>query len=386
MKGNKVFKLLVTIIFILFPLTACVGEGDVSAQRQAWVSDKSNQILIGIPGPGDLMKNGTGFIDGVNLAVKEVNAQGGIGGRELGVIVKDDEGSFMTGTTIAQSFVNNPKVVAVVGHWHSHITIPASTIYEKSGLVMLSPVVSNTNLTQRGYQFVFQNIPTDDEIGKQMALFAKQQGYRHIAIYYADTSYGRGLANSFEDVARRNNISIVGRASEFKDDNDFMRTIEKWKALDYEAVFVADSLPAATDFITKLKKINPDIPIMGGDGLDFDFIETLGAAAEGAVLATSYNPDSERPELEQFKQKFMEEYGQKPDVWAIQGYDSIKLLADAMNNTETPTPENIAQQLRALKDWPGIIDDISFNENGAVEGKTVYKKMVRNGEFVYLEK
>ena len=331
------------------------------------------------------MEDASQFLDGVNLAVEEVNATDLPGGRKIQTRVYDDEASFITGITIAQTIAQDPKIFAVVGHWNTAITLPASTIYNESGLLLLSPIVSNVELTRNGYQLLFRNIPSDEEIGKQMALYAGKSQYRRVAIYYTDNAYGRGLADAFEDTARENDITVIDRISGFSDERDFRRILRKWDALDLDAIFVADSMPTGGEFILKLRSEGIAVPVIGGDGLDVDFIQTLGPAAEGVVMATIYNPEDNHPSLQNFIEKFKVRYGKIPDVWAMQGFDSIHLLSWAIQQGKSPLPALVAQTLHSMPGWPGTIGTITFDENGDVVGLPILKKRVRNGTFEYID-
>lgn len=381
---KRYFKMMILIVLTI-SLVGCIGNENSDRARQAWAEKKDGNIVIGVAGRIKFMKDVTKFLDGVYMAVDEINENGGIEGRRIQIIEADDKASIMEGTVIAQKFIDNPKVVAVIGHTSTHVSIPTSTIYEKAGVVMLSPIVSNPKLTQRGYKYVFQNIPSDYEIGKEMAVFAKKQGHKRIAIYYADTPYGKGLANAFEDVAVENDITIIDRTSSYTDAYEFERAINKWKALDVDGVFVADSIRTGKEFILKLKETGIDVPILGGDGLDTNFIEELGQASEGAAIATIFNHDDNNPRLQSFIDKFQAKYKTQPDVWALQGYDSIKLLAYAIEKAGGSVPSQIAKSLHSIEEFEGVIDKISFDENGRVKGKVVYKKIVVSGKFKYIE-
>lgn len=102
--------------------------------------------------------------------------------------------------------------------------------------------------------------------------------------------------------------------------------------------------------------------------------EELGEASEGTVIATLFNPEKNQPRLKQFTRDFKELYGHEPDVWAIQGYETIGLLTHAMKNAETLLPQDIAKELKAINTWQGITDNIYFDEDGKVIGKSIYKK------------
>lgn len=381
---KRYIKVLI-LIFLTISIVGCTGDKDSAKARQAWAEKKGSDIVIGIAGRIKFMKEVTKFLDGVYMAVDEINGNSGVNGRKIQIVEADDKASTMEGTFIAQKFVDNPKVVAVIGHTSTHVSIPTSTIYEKAGVVMLSPIVSNPKLTQRGYQYVFQNIPSDYEIGKEMAIYAKKQGHKRIAIYYADTPYGKGLANAFEDVAVENGITIIDRTCSYTDEYEFERAINKWKALDVDGVFVADSVRTGKEFILKIKETGIDVPILGGDGLDANFIDELGEASEGAAIATIFNPDDNNPRLQSFIDKFEAKYKDKPDVWALQGYDSIMLLAHAIEKADSSAPSEIAKSLRSIEAFQGVTDKMSFDENGRAQGKVVYKKIVRNGKFQYLK-
>ncbi|MEI6157057.1 MAG: ABC transporter substrate-binding protein [Atribacterota bacterium] len=376
--------MVILFLVLVGGLTGC-SENDPVRERELYATQVGGDVIIAIPGPRWLMEDSSRFLDGVDLAVEEVNASDFLGGRKIQAMVLDDQASFITGIAVAQSIAINPKVTAVVGHWNTAITIPASTIYHEAGLLLLSPVVSNVELTRRGYPLVFRNIPSDEEIGKQMALYAGKNDYHRVAVYYADNAYGRGLADAFEDTAREEGISVIDRISGFSDEWGFRRIVRRWEALDIDAVFVADSMPTGGEFIRKLRQNGITVPVMGGDGLDVDFIKALGTTAEGVVIATIYNSQDDRPVLKEFIQKFKTRFREDPDVWALQGYDSIKLLAWAMEKAKSPLPAAVAQVLHTMPDWPGTTGSIRFDASGELVGRSVLKKIVRNGAFEYIE-
>jgi branched-chain amino acid transport system substrate-binding protein len=244
--------------------------------------------------------------EGVELAVDEINGQGGINGRKIRLVVKDDEGTVTGGVTVAQSLIQIPDLVAVIGHRASFVSIAASAIYEEAGIVMLSPASTAPSLTQKGYQLVFRNIPSDAEIARQLALFAARQGHRRMAIYYSEDSYGLGLANAFEDHAKNEGIKIVDRISYYADGEDLERIAKKWSALDYDSIFVAHYMPDGAIFIADAVKAGISLPFLAGDAMDTpELYEIAGKAAEGTVVGSIFNPEVPRPETKSFIEKFI---------------------------------------------------------------------------------
>lgn len=382
MLKNNLLRFGTSVLIVMLLLMLLGGCATPVMQRNGYPG--SGDIVFAVPGSLWTEEEGQFFLKGMDMALEEVNQRGVIGGRRIAVEVVDDEGSFMTGTSLAQSFAENPAIAAVIGHWNTHITLPAAAIYEEAGLLLLSPIVSNVQLTRQGYEYVFQNIVGDDEIGRQMAVFAREQGLERTVIFYSDTDYGRGLANAFEDAAHENGMLVVERLQGFRDSYDQQRAIQRWEALGYDNIFVASSLADSVDFIAGIREAGVDKLILGGDGLDFGYIERLGPLAERSVIATMLNPAHTRPELQQFIHAFIQTYNMEPDIWAIQGYDSIKLLTHAIEMAESAAPVAVAQMLHNMDAWEGVLNTFYFNERGELQGMNVFQKIVQDGRFEYL--
>lgn len=369
-------------LLVLVTLTGCQSRSTIEGLRRSWERQPQKEVTFAVVGRLPFLTEDTDFIKGAHLALDEVNAAGGAGGRRVQLREYHDEASVMQGTVIAQELAADPDISAVIGHTSTHVTLPASTIYEDARLLMLSPVVSNSRLTQRGYQTIFQSIPGDDDIGRQMAHYAHRQGYRRILIYYADNDYGRGLANAFEDAAQDLEMVIVDRVTHFHDDTSFRRALNRWQALDFEAVFIADSMRTGREFVLRLQEAGLKPPLLADAGMDVNFIQTFGDYAEGAVLASLVNPSAENPRMQAFQEAYRALHGETPDEWAIQGYEAIHLLSQAVAAAESPVPYDVAQALRHIS-WEGLTGTLSFDDTGRIEGKSIYQKKVVNGQFIY---
>ncbi|MGD9156385.1 MAG: ABC transporter substrate-binding protein [Bacillota bacterium] len=372
------------VLVALSMLAGCFATKDMAKVREAFAMRHPGKITVGMVGPLSLMRDSTGFLNGAALAAAEVNASNS-GALRITIKVLNDNANFMEGIRIAQSLAAQPELTVVVGHWNSALTIPAARIYNDAGIVMLSPVVSNPELTTKGYRYVFRNTLSDAGIGRQLARYAAGKNYRRVVIYYADNEYGMALANAFEDAFSQAGRKVIDRVTDFNNDFEFQKNLDKWRALNYDAVFVADSMPHAPEFIRQIRRADGKIPMFGGDGLDVaDFPVTLGEAAEGFVVATLFNPGQNRPELRRFIAKYRKRYGGEPDVWAAQGYDSVKLLVCAASKADGASPRKIAAALHRLREWSGVMGNVSFTASGELHRKAIYQKIVRNGKFVYL--
>ncbi|MFA6807668.1 MAG: ABC transporter substrate-binding protein [Eubacteriales bacterium] len=383
-KKSTIVKISLLLSFILL-LGGCIAENNLAIERENKVERENSDIVVNLPGPAELIQGDTGFLNGVNMALEEINQEGLLQGRKIRVEIKDDQGSFIEGMTVAQNIASDLDVVAVIGHWHSEITLPAAAIYEKAGVLMFSPIVSNAQLTNKGYKYVFQNIAGDEEIAKKMVTYAKEQGYKKLAIYYEDNSYGRELADAIENAAGEINLSIIDRVSTFANGKEKARALAKWQALDCQGVLVAVSVAQAVETIRNVKAYNSAMPVIGSDSLDVaDLAGQLGVNAEGVAMVSLYNPSKKNTESEIFFQKYKNKFGQEPNIWAIQGYDSLKLLAFAIEQAGSAAPSKIAEVLRNLKEWQGVVDKVGFDQQGRQTGRQIFIKTFQNGQFEYV--
>lgn len=385
-KKNILAKILL-LLSISILTVGCMAGDNLSKEREESAKQEKKDILINLPGPATLISEGTGFMNGIKMAQEEINQQGLLGGRKICVEIKDDKASFIEGMTVAQNIARDLDVIAVIGHWHSHVTLPAAAIYENAGVLLLSPIVSNHELTNKGYKYVFQNIPGDEEIGRNMVEYGIEKGYERLAIYYEDNPYGRGLADALERVAEEKGLNIIDRVSSFSNKKEKEKTLAKWQALDCQAVLVAVPVFETVDSIMKVKGYALDMPVIGSDSMDLpNLSEKLGEYAKEVAMVSLYNPSYERVELQRFIKEYKNKYQQDPDVWAVQGYDSLKLLAYAIEEAKSSQPYKIAEVLRNLKDWKGTVDDYGFDQHGRQTGRQIFFKAFVDGKFQYVIK
>ena len=345
----------------------------------------NSEIVIGMSYPIAVTEESTNFLDGINMAVEEMNSKGVLG-KKIRILKVDDEGSVTTGSEVAQSFVDNPKISAVIGHWNSRVSNAVADIYNRNGMVMITPASTSPRLTTKGYEYVFSMINDDITYGSTMAGYAAKTGLDKVVIYYADDDYGRGLANAFEDAAYENQIQVVDRTTSINGKNihDF---IDKWNAFDYNAIFIADVMESAIEVIETIRAAGIQTPVMGATGIDRNsFIETLGDYTKEIAMPTTFNPTMKTLEMKTFVQDYEEIYGYMPDTWAAQGYETVKLLCQAIESAGSAMPDMIAKALSEISNYQGISGVLNCNSKGEIIGADIYVKVVENGEYVYLGK
>ncbi len=377
--SKKIFLIILTVCLLF---TSCDKE-DVQKKREEWLKN-SDEIVIGLSYPKEVIDKETHFADGIQMALEEVNEKGVLG-KQVTINTADDKGTVTVATEIAQDFSDDPKVSAVIGHWYSKVSNTVSYIYNRNHMVMITPASTSTQLTSSGYDYIFSMINDDMDYAGILAKYAAKEKLNKIVICYMDDDYGRGLANNFEDASNDNSIDIVDRVTSINSRN-IKKLKAKWEALDYDAILVADVLESAKDDISLLKESGIQVPILGATGFDrTTLMSALGAYAEGIAVPTLFNPNDARIETKNYVQKYEKIYGYLPDSWSAQGYDSIKLLCHAMEAAGSAMPEKIANELRKITDYQGVSGEFNCNAKGELVDSDLYIKKVQNSNYLYTD-
>jgi branched-chain amino acid transport system substrate-binding protein len=373
---------------MLWLLTGC-AERPISEQREAAAraATVNDPIRIGFAWSFSVVDDY--LPEGVRMAVAELNGKrlecdenqqncvevSGILGRQIELVERDDFDDVREGRLIAQEFAQDTSITAVIGHGYSSISLAAAPLYEFNGLIMLTPSATSPDLTNRGYRYIFRNVLNDVEVGRQLAYYARETGYRRMVILYEDGSYGRQLSNVFENEAAKLNITIVDRRV-YRNTRNFPAILDLWQTEDFEAIFIAGSNPSAAQFVRDARRARINQPIIGSDGLDTDALLNIARESSyGTVIASFYHTDNPDAALQQFKIRYFDRYGQEPDTWAAQGYDAVYLLANAIKRAESTVPAEVAAALHTTVDWQGVTGLHTINENGDVVGKPLVLKV-----------
>ncbi|WP_028307981.1 ABC transporter substrate-binding protein [Desulfitibacter alkalitolerans] len=373
LKNTMLYQYMILCAVIIFLVTGCTQLRE------------PQEIIIGVAWP--FGTDTSLFHEGINLAVNEINDSGGINGKKLKLFKEDDGDNLVKGMAIAQSFAENKSIQAVIGHSNSYISIPASATYNNAGIVMLSPTSTAAELTQNGYKHVFRNIPNDHEIARQLAIYLAELGHGRMVIYYSDDSYGRGLANSFEDHAASQGIIIVDRFNYYNGLEDLKHLHNRWKAFGFDGIFLAKGLIGGARFIADAGQAGIKVQFAAGDALDSPLLSEIGGtSAEGTIVGSVFNPYQDRPETQKFVADFWEEYNVMPCAYAALGYDAVKMLAAAIGNSDLLDPSTVGKELRNLGKWPGAVGDHEFNEQGDNTGRLVVLKKLHAGNFEYIKR
>lgn len=380
-------RLIPVLMFLLFFCTGCILPDDPAAERVKHAETARGDIIIGAVAPWQ--KIDTLLWEGLQMGFEEINARGGLLGRKLRVIRRDDGDSVEKGVAIAQEFGMNSDLVAVVGHYQSFVSLPASVVYQYYGILMLCTVDIDPQLTEQGFPLIFRTVPNDTDYGRKLALFCNQKGYREMLCFIQKNEYGRDFSNAFDTAAGNMGIRLVDSVSyddttSVTEIQEKMHLIKEYLSLD--AILLSGDLPKAAVIISEARRHGINAPIIGGIALNRKELATLvGKSVKDVFVPSNFNPNTNTPEVRRFVEAFRKRYGKTPDVLAAQGYDTVRCLAFAIQKAGSTSPPKMAEALRCANNLKGLTGMLQFTNTGARVVDDIYIKGLENGRFRFLE-
>ena len=323
-------------------------------------------VKIGHVGPltGSIAHLGKDNENGVRLAIDEANAKGvTLDGKKIKfeLMGEDDQADPKVGATVAQKLVD-AKVAGVVGHLNSGVTIPASEIYNKAGIPMISGSATNPKVTENGYKIAFRTVGRDDQQGPAVAQYlAAEVKPKTVAIIDDATAYGEGLANEVEKTLKAAGIKVLPREKGTDKTIDWKAVLTKVKGKKPDAIFYGGMDATGGPLIKQGKELGLNVVYSFGDGACTDEMGKLaGAAAEGLLCSQAGIPTqaSSKTFLDAFKAKYGDIKQYAPFT-----YDAANLLIAAMQKANSPDPAKYLPELAKIS-MTGATGKIEFDDKG----------------------
>ncbi len=322
---------------------------------------------------------------GVQLALAEINAAGGVLGQPLRIITKDNQSKPGETSTAVRELITRNKVVALIGEVASGRSLEAAPIAQRSGIPMISPASTNEKVTETG-DHIFRVCFIDPFQGTVCAKFSRKLGFKKAAII-TDVSkdYSLGLAKSFKQEFTANGGVISGEQSYSGGDKDFSAQLTAIKADNPQVIFLPAYYTEAPLIIRQARQLGITVPFIGGDGWDSpELVGVGGSSVEGCYFSNHFSDQSKDPRVVAFVDAYRKKYNGEPDAMVALGYDSVYLLADAMKRAGTTEPAKVNAAIAATKDFPGVTGKITLDSHRNPT-KPAVMLQVKNGKFAYVE-
>lgn len=362
--------------------SGCTAKDDTAAET---APSETMQVKLGFAAPltGDNAVYGLGMKRAVELAFKEANADEDIKakGYEFVLRAEDDQGDPKQAVNVANALAGDTEVVGVIGHFNSGCSIPASTVYDKAGIAMIS-VSSNPELTAKGYKVVNRIVAKDDAQGNYAAeLLLDRMSYKKVAVVDDSTQYGQGLAQEFVKEFTAKGGTVMANEKIQSKEVDFSALVTKLKALAPDAVYFAGAHTEGALITKQMKEAGFMVPLIGGD-LIFadDFISIAGPVnAEGDIATILGLPLEQQPRGADFKAAYEAEYGEAPQAYDSYAYDQAWIYVNAVMEVG---PERAAL-VDAVRNgsFDGVTGVTEFDANGDTKNQVISWYSVKNGEW-----
>lgn len=356
----KKFLLVLSICLLATTLFAACSKTD------------SNEIRIGINYElsGENATYGQGSVEGIELAIEEINAAGGINGKLIKPYKVDNSSNSAEATTLATKLITQDKVIAILGPATSGCFKAEIPVANKNKVPVAtgSATTDDVTVTANGdvQEYAFRICFSDSFQGRVMANFATDNLSAKNAVIIMDSSsdYGKGLAKNFKDTFIASGGKIVAEEAYVKNDTDFNAILTKIKGLTFDIIYIPGYYNEAGLIIKQARALGINTPILGADGFDSPvLVELAGTAALNDIYFTNhYSSLDKDPTVVSFIEAFKKKYNKEPDAFNALGYDLAKFVADAVGRAEKLTGEAVKNALEATENFAGVTGTLSVDE------------------------
>jgi branched-chain amino acid transport system substrate-binding protein len=334
--------------------------------------------LVELSGTGTT--SGTNFNDGVKLAVKEINAAGGVLGRKLEYTPMDTQSQPQVAKALAVKAIDD-GVYAVMGPVFSGSILVSMAETRRAEIPNFTGGEAAA-ITQQGNPYVFRTSFTQATAMPKVARYLKDTvKAKTVAVMWVNNDFGKGGRDVFMKALEPQGIKVVADISTDPGQLDFSGAVLKAKQANADALFVYTNEEESARALRELKKQGYDKPIVGETTLTGQkVIELAGESANGAIAHVGLTADAPLPAVKAFSQKFQQEYKYKPDHNGLKGYSAVYVLKAVTEKIGKFDPKAFAKAMHGLKlsakEYPGVLMDVSFDQNGDLDRESFMTKVV----------
>ena len=319
---------------------------------------------------------------GFDLAVEQINAAGGVGGRTLELLYRDDSTNPEIGLAALRELVEREHVSTVLGAVSSTVTLRLAPYCERHRVVLISPSASASQLTEAG-EYIFRAFPSDVLEGASMADFARDLGLDRVAVLAVDNDYGESLARVFAERLRASGGSIVASITFPEGDAAAIAdAVAALPGLAPRGLYIPAYVGDVATVLKRLRETNLRPIVLGTSSAAPELLRAAGPAAENLVFPMpSFNATADSPAVRAFADAYHARYAAEPDVYAAHAYDTVRVLAAAVDQARSWDPDEIRDALLRIDNYEGATGRLAFDRKGdVVQYPRLY--VVRGGQFV----
>ncbi len=346
---------------LLAALTLSTGLAlAVQAPVPAWA-----QVKMGVAGPmtGPHAAFGAQLKNGVDQAVSDINASGGILGQQIELLAGDDASTPAQGTSVANKMISD-GVKYVVGHFNSGVSIPTSINYEEGGVLEISPASTNPTFTERKLWNVFRTCGRDDQQGAVAGEYIlKNLKNKKIAIVHDKTPYGKGLADETQKTINKGGIKEAVYEGITPGEKDYSALVSKLKAANVDVLYYGGLHPEAGLLVRQMRDQGLKTVLFSGDGItDKEFWTVAGPGAQGTLM--TFGPDPRKsPAAKAIVEKFKAK-GIDPEGYVLYSYAAVQVIKQAAEGAKSLDPKKVADYMHSGATFQTVLGPLAFDKKG----------------------
>ena len=327
----------------------------------------AEEITVGVAGPmtGNEASFGRQLKNGAEQAVADINAAGGVLGKQLKLEIGDDVCDAKQAKSVAEKFASM-KVPFVAGHYCSSSSIPASEAYNEGNVLQITPASTNPQFTERGMWNTFRVCGRDDQQGQVAGEYiVKHFKNKKIAIVHDKTTYGKGLADETKKTINKTGMKEVLYEGVNTGEKDFSALVSKIKQSGADLIYWGGLYTEGGLIVRQMRDQGVKAPLMGGDGITSDeFASVGGPGVEGTLM--TYGPD---PRNKPDAKKVVEEFRAKkfePEAYTLYSYAGVQIVKQAAEAAKSLDPKKVAEKMHSGMQFKTVLGDISYDKKGDI--------------------
>lgn len=390
---KKRISVAMSMVLALSLLAGCSGGSGGSTTSTESGAGDTIKVGVNYELTGDVATYGVSLNNGVQMALEEINANGGVLGKQLEIITVDNKSSDTEAANASTKLATRDKVVALLGPATSGNTKAATpaAMQSKVPLISGSATADDVTVDAQGKvrDYIFKTCFSDSFQGVMMAEFGLGDLGATKAAILADTSsdYAQGLAKAFKETFEAGGGTIVREEAYQGGDKDFKAVLTNLKGENPEVIFIPGYYEEVGLIVRQARELGIDAPILGGDGYESPKLaEIAGADALNDVYYSShYSPNDTAENVVAFNEAYKAKYGKDPDAFNALGYDMGYLLKDALERAGEADSEKLKVALEETDGFEGVTGVMSIDENhNPVKSVTIIQ--INDGVSTFLKK
>jgi branched-chain amino acid transport system substrate-binding protein len=363
-------------------LRQSLGLGLAALLLGAGAAHAEDTVKVGVIQPltGSVAYNGATDVNGIKLALSEINAKGGVLGKHVELVIEDGQCKPANSVNAAEKLIQRDKVVGLIGAFCSSATAAIMPVAESNKVPLITGVSSAPNLTEKGNQWFFRATETDALLAKSFAkILVNQLKLKKVAYVGVNDDFGRGSVDEFEK-----QMTALGAATAMKEyfehgTSDFYTLLTKIKASGADGVFVSAETQDGSTFVKQKAELGLTTKVFGvGSWATADFMQLAGSAANGIYAAVPYASTMKTPKNEAFVKAYQEQYKVAPGKYSAAGYNTLNILIDAIERAQSTDADKVRQALLKTS-YEGPNGHFQFDDKGQATGFTVVLVQLENG-------